>query len=69
LKKLSVLVLGLGENTTDNHLPAIKNSMYSKLTAICDKDIQKVSEWKDKLRVKGYTDVPYLFEREHPDFI
>ena len=55
MKKFKVGVIGLGRQASEDHIPAVLNSDLVELRAVCDIDLKKLEEYKEKLRVKGYS--------------
>lgn len=44
MKQLSIIVIGLGHQSVDDHLPAIKESSLIKLLGVCDIDVTTAKE-------------------------
>lgn len=67
--KLRAVVVGLGKQALDDHIPGLLSSDAAELVAVCDEDQDVVREQQYKLRVPGYTDAIAMFEAEEPDFV
>lgn len=68
LHKLKVALIGVGKQSIEDHLPALKNSTMVELTAIQDIDPKVAKEWGNKLGVAAYTSLPDLLKRHKVDF-
>ncbi|MGC8533766.1 MAG: Gfo/Idh/MocA family protein [Candidatus Parvarchaeum sp.] len=69
MEKLRCCIIGLGHQTNSDHIPAIKNSSKTVITAICDIDEKKLKEAQKSLGVKGYKNYKEMIDNEKPDFI
>lgn len=69
MKNLKSAIIGLGHQAIEDHIPAIKDSQFASLEAICDVDEEKLKEWEDKLGLPGFTDYRELFNSIDLDFI
>ena len=67
--RLKSVVIGLGRQSIEDHIPGLKDSQFAQLEAICDINEDKIKEWQDKLEVRGYRDYRKLFNSEELDFI
>jgi len=64
LRKLKVALIGVGKQSIEVHIPAIKISRKVKLVALVDKNRNVVTRWSQKLGVPGYTSVFQLLKHE-----
>lgn len=62
-------IIGLGKQSIENHIPGLNNSCFAQLEAICDIDQEKLREYQEKLKVKGYQNYHELLSSEDLDFI
>lgn len=58
--KLRTVVLGLGKQSRDDHLPALMQSEHLHLVAVCDSDQKKVDEVAAQYQVPGYSDLAHI---------
>jgi|SRR3989344_829567 len=69
MESLKSAVIGLGHQGLGYHVPALKDSQFATLEAICDIDENKLKEWQDKLEVPGFTNYVELFDSIDLDFV
>lgn len=69
MNKKRVALVGLGDYATNLHIPAIQASKGMELVAIGSKNPHNVTQWSEKLGVKGYTDFETLLKDSQPDFV
>ncbi len=69
-EKLKVGVIGLGHQSLEDHIPAIKASQDVKLVGVVDINKQKLKSFlKENNGVKGYNKVDDLLKSQKLDFI
>lgn len=61
--------MGLGKQSTEDHLPGILNSRNANLVAVSDVDKEKVATISAKYNVLGYDNYKNLLKTEKLDFI
>lgn len=66
--KLKVALIGVGKQSIEDHIPALKNSTRAELAAVQDTDSRVVKEWGNKLGVPGYTSLSNLLKNHKIDF-
>ncbi len=66
---LKVGIIGLGNQSLKEHLPAVYNSEKLNLTCVCDSDVEKTNLISKKYGVKGYTSYRKMLSEEKLDFI
>ncbi len=69
MNKKRVALIGLGEQSQNDHIPGILNSQNVNLVAICDVNQKILNTYKKKLSVKGYVNYEELFKNEKLDFV
>ena len=69
MESLKSAVIGLGHQGLGYHVPALKDSQFATLEAICDIDEDKLKEQQDKLVVLGFTSYIELFDSTDLDFV
>ena len=69
MDKLKVGIIGLGKQSTQDHIPGVLSSESAQLVAVCDIDAKKVGEWSSKLRVDGYETSEQMFSKHKLDFV
>lgn len=57
-----IIVIGLGHQSVDDHLPAIKESNLFELIAICDIDEDRAFEIANEYHVPAYADLDVLLQ-------
>ncbi|MFD9073561.1 Gfo/Idh/MocA family protein [Streptomyces lasiicapitis] len=62
------VVIGLGHQALEDHLPGLADSQFTQLAAVCDTDPSKVAAQAQQHNVPGFTDIHTLLEDVHPDF-
>lgn len=68
--KLKVGVIGLGHQSLEDHIPAIKSSQDVELIGIVEIDKQKIKSFlKDNKDAKIYDNFDDLLLNQRPDFI
>lgn len=68
--KLKVGVIGLGHQSLEDHIPAIKNSPDVELVGIVEVDKEKVESFlKDNKDAKIYSNFDDLLKTQKPDFV
>lgn len=67
-KKLNVAIVGVGKQSTEDHIPALQSSTRVKLVAIQDTDAGIVKKCGDKLGVSSYTSLSNLLKKNKIDF-
>lgn len=55
--KLRTVVIGLGRQITEDHLPAAVESDNYEVLAVCDSDSEKVSVCSEKYKLEGFLDI------------
>lgn len=68
LRKFKVALIGVGKQSIDDHIPALKSSTKVELVAIQDVDQSVAKEWGNKLGVTAYTSLPNLLKHHKIDF-
>ncbi len=68
MKRLKSAVIGLGHQGLGYHIPALRDSQFATLEAICDIDEVKLKESQDKLEIPGFTNYIDLFNSIELDF-
>ncbi len=68
LRKLKVALIGVGKQSIDDHIPAIKSSTKVELAAIQDINPRVAKEWGNKLGVAAYTSLSNLLKHHKVDF-
>ena len=66
--KKKVIIIGLGKQSIEDHIPALQSSRNAKLIGVVDKERTKIKEWSEKLRVPGYTSFLDALNTNRPDF-
>lgn len=66
-KVLDIGIVGLGEQFSDNILPAIISTSNVRIKAICDIDENRLSSYSSRLGVNIYTDFNQMFTEESLD--
>lgn len=62
-------VIGLGRQAILDHIPGIEASANAELAAICDTNIETLSEQRTRTGVPGYRDFNDMFAKVHLDFV
>ncbi|KOU53630.1 Gfo/Idh/MocA family protein [Streptomyces sp. WM6378] len=62
------VVIGLGHQALEDHLPGLADSQFAQLAAVCDTDPGKLAAQAQKHNVPGFTDIRALLEDVRPDF-
>jgi len=62
--KLQIVVIGLGKQSRDDHLPAIMQSENFELVGVCDTDQKKAEEIGTQYGVTGYADLGELINAQ-----
>ncbi|GGU41484.1 Gfo/Idh/MocA family protein [Streptomyces violascens] len=62
------VVIGLGHQALEDHLPGLADSQFARLAAVCDTDPDKVAAQAQLHQVPGFTDIRSLLEDVRPDF-
>lgn len=60
-------IIGLGKQTTEDHIPAIIQSPHCELVSVCDANPERVSEISSKYNVPGTVSVDRLIEKNSFD--
>ena len=63
-ERLNVIVVGLGRQASQVHLPAVTNSLNFELIAVCDLESEKTEAIGKQYSVPGYTDLNDLINGE-----
>ena len=63
MKSLNIVAIGLGKQSTEDHLPAIRESSMFNLLAVTDSDNAKVKIVSKEYSVPGYSNIDDLIER------
>ena len=64
-RPLNVIVIGLGHQSRDDHIPALIESNEFSLVAVCDSDEEVVSELSADLNVLGCTNIDHFLNEHH----
>lgn len=67
-KKKKTIIIGIGKQTIEDHLPALRSSRNAQLIGIVDKENSKLQQWSNKLKVPGYASVSDALNTVSPDF-
>ncbi|MFD0383067.1 Gfo/Idh/MocA family oxidoreductase [Streptomyces stramineus] len=62
-------VVGLGDQSQAEHLPALAECRLAELAAVCDIDPQRAAVQSGKWQVPGFTDLGRLLGEVRPDFV
>jgi predicted dehydrogenase len=62
MKPLNIIVIGLGKQCTEDHLPAIRESQLFNLVAVADPSTQRVNEITKEYAVPGYSNIDDLIK-------
>lgn len=62
------VVIGLGGQALEDHLPGLADCQFARLVAVCDTDPAKVAACAAIRQVPGYTDLQLLLDEVRPDF-
>ncbi|MDO8498731.1 MAG: Gfo/Idh/MocA family oxidoreductase [bacterium] len=68
MRKYRAAIIGLGKQSTEDHLPGIINSQFAELVAVCDINTNLVSRVASQYKVKGYDSCQELLKKERIDF-
>lgn len=66
-KILNIGIVGLGEQFSDNILPAIVSTSNTRIKAVCNIDEGRMKSYSRQLGVNGYTDFNKMFTEENLD--
>lgn len=66
-KILNIGIVGLGEQFSDNILPALVSTSNTHIKAVCDIDEGRMKSYSRQLGVNGYTDFNKMFTEENLD--
>jgi predicted dehydrogenase len=69
MKKISIAVVGLGNQAIEDHLPTVTNSPYHELSAICDINDANLNLISSKFRVDGFSSYKELAVSKKPDVV
>lgn len=69
MKRLKTAVIGLGHQGLEDHIPALSDSQFAELKAVCDIDEIKLEDTKSKLGINGYREYQELLDSEELDFV
>ncbi|MEU3600523.1 Gfo/Idh/MocA family oxidoreductase [Streptomyces sp. NPDC006798] len=67
-ERKKAVVIGLGHQALEDHLPGLADSQFARLAAVCDTDPDKVAAQAQLYQVPGFTDIRFLLEGVRPDF-
>jgi predicted dehydrogenase len=67
MKKSTVTIVGLGHQAIEDHIPAVNESPYHKLSSVCDVNEEKVNEISKKYNVDGFNSCDNLLASKKPD--
>jgi len=67
-KKKRTIIIGIGKQTIEDHLPALESSRNAQLIGIVDKEKSKLQHWSKKLNVPGYASISDAINATRPDF-
>ena len=66
MQTLNVVVVGLGHQAWEDHLPAVVNSKIFNLVGVCDIDEKMVNKAIEQYRVPGFTTVEAMLDKVNP---
>lgn len=68
MKKYRAAVIGLGRQSTEDHLPGVINAQFAELVAVCDINKDLVTSISEQYNVPGYTSCEDLLKNAKIDF-
>ncbi|MBA3046925.1 Gfo/Idh/MocA family oxidoreductase [Patescibacteria group bacterium] len=69
-KKIKVGIIGLGHQSYEDHIPAIKASQDVEFIGVVEKDKKKLKTFlKENKKIPGYSDIDKLIKNKKPDFV
>jgi len=67
-KKLKTILIGIGKQSVEDHIPALQDCTKADLVAIVDKNTKIAKEWSKKLKVPYYNSTSKAIKNHTPDF-
>jgi len=65
--KLKTVIIGLGNQNTKDHVPALINSNRFKIIGGCDLNTKKRDEFSQQYNIKAFEDIDHLLIETKPD--
>lgn len=67
MKKIKIIIVGLGKQACEDHLPSIENNKNYTLVGVVDKNINTVKSVSTKYSVSGFIDINEAIKKCNPD--
>lgn len=61
--KLRTVIIGLGKQMTEDHLPAAMESDNYDVLAICDNDSERVNSYSSEYQLDGFSDIDAMLQK------